>query len=196
MIHSASKIGIREGKPTEGRIAQNFARCWLTVQAKKESGLRIKVCMSPTVQYNPRYVFLRIETRRSEHLRKLVADARFVLPERCAQHLITAANPLVIRRHSWIRIEHFQCKHDRRVRSDRRTLASGQSQLAHFHVIADSFEPAAATHSLVVKETPVADRNVHHHARRAIKLRVCLTVSLGEIIDNVLGRPTSSCHYR
>src|ERR1051326_8845630 len=123
MIHSASKIGIREGNPTEGRIAQNFARCWVAVEAKKESRLGIEICMSPTVQNDPSNTSLCVESCRPEHLRKLVADARFILPERCAQHLITAANPLVIRRHSWIRIEHFQCKHDRRVRSDRRTLA-------------------------------------------------------------------------
>ncbi len=82
MIHDPGQIGIGEGNSTVGLLPEHIAGRWLSVFAKKESGLRAQIGVSPSVENDTRYIAGRIETGAAEHRRELLANLPLVAAER------------------------------------------------------------------------------------------------------------------
>src|SRR5271154_3994335 len=154
VVHGSGEIGVGKRDPAEGRTAQDFSWCRSTIPAKEEARLRAQIGMTPAVQNDSRDIPLRVKPRGRKHLRKLFTDSSFIVPKRSAQQLRAAAIALCLGGFAGIGIEDLQRKYDRRVRTDRRVPNAREGQLAHIHIVADTFKPAASAHSHFVQKTP------------------------------------------
>src|SRR5437868_5277575 len=173
MVHCAGQIGIRKSYSAKRRSSQNFARRRFVVSTKEESGLRAQVGVAPTIQDNASDITPRVKTRTAKHVRELLPNLLFIVRERSPNHLSAAAISLLFSGVSGIGIQNFQAEDNGRVWTDCGIVHTGHGQLANIHVVAKAFEPAATTHSHLVKKPPIPERNIGHHAwRRSEERRV------------------------
>ena len=175
-------------------VAENLARCRPALHSKEEARLGIQIRVAPAVQDDSGNVPAGIEARGSKYLAELFADPSFIVHERRSDHLSTAPVPLAFGGKSRKRVQNFQTEYDGRIWADRGILDASQRQLANLHVIPDSLKPSATAHSHFVQERPVPDRNIRHHAGRAVELGVRIAVSFWKIFNDVLRSPASARH--
>src|ERR1700758_401803 len=104
MVHRASQIRICESDATKGGAPQGFPRGVIPVLAEEKSRLWTQVRMTPTVQYDSRDIAFRVEARRAEHYRELLADSPLVIAKGSRQHFATSPMSLVFGGHPRIGI--------------------------------------------------------------------------------------------
>ena len=98
MVHRPSQIGVGKSDPAERRLAQDFSSGGLAASAKEESRLRAQIGVTPAIQDDSRDVPLGVEAGAGKHLRELLTDLPFIVPEGSSDHFCAALISLRFRR--------------------------------------------------------------------------------------------------
>src|SRR5262249_9208363 len=152
------------------------ARGRLAIAAKVESGLRIHVRMTPTIQDDARDVLGRIEAGAAEQPHHLLADLPLVFLEAGGEQLGAAANALLMNGKDRIVERDVEGQQDRLVGIERRPIIAHDHWLPNVAAEAEAVEPPAGGDAERIKKAPVGQRDVNHEEWRVMKLPARLSV--------------------
>src|SRR6185369_927215 len=120
--------------------------------------------MTPAVQNDSCNVALSVESEGAKHIGELVTNFCLVFRKRGSHHLQASQVALFLSGMAGKRIQDLQREHDGRIGTDGLAFDSSQRQLAHLQVVPHTLKPPATTYSHLVKEAPITQGDIRHHA--------------------------------